>query len=91
MIDKIANLDNVLFWHRNPSRIGFKINGYVNNHYPDFIVVTKKRNVILVETKGRQLDGSDSEYKIEIGRNGMLLLVISIIISWFFLTMLKIH
>ena len=68
VIDKIANLDNVLFWHRNPSRIGFKINGYVNNHYPDFIVVTKKRNVILVETKGRQLDGSDSEYKIEIGR-----------------------
>lgn len=68
VIEKIANLDNVLFWHRNPSRTGFKINGYVNNHYPDFIVTTKKGQIVLVETKGRQLDGSDSQYKIEIGR-----------------------
>ena len=68
VIDKVANLDNVIFWHRNPSRIGFKIDGYVNNHYPDFIVVTKKGHVVIIETKGRQLDGSDSQYKIEIGR-----------------------
>lgn len=69
VIDKVANLENVLFWHRNPvSASGFKISGYINNHYPDFIVVTKKFNIILVETKGRQLDGSDSQYKIEIGR-----------------------
>lgn len=67
VIDKVANLDNVIFWHRNPSRIGFKIDGYVNNHYPDFIVVTKG-HVVIIETKGRQLDGSDSQYKIEIGR-----------------------
>lgn len=69
VIEKVANLENVLFWHRNPvSASGFKISGYVHNHYPDFIVVTKKHNIILVETKGRQLDGSDSQYKIEIGR-----------------------
>ena len=68
VIEKVANLDNVLFWHRNPSRMGFKIDGYVNNHYPDFIVVTKKGQVALLETKGRQLDGSDSQYKVKIGR-----------------------
>lgn len=69
VIDKVSNLDNILFWHRNPvGPSGFKISGYVHNHYPDFIVVTKKQNVILIETKGKQLDGSDSKYKLEIGR-----------------------
>lgn len=69
VIEKIANLGNVLFWHRNPaSANGFKIRGYVRNHYPDFIVVTKRGAVVLVETKGGHLDGSDSAYKIEIGR-----------------------
>lgn len=68
VIEKVANLNNVLFWHRNASRTGFKIYGYMNNHYPDFIVVTKKGHVVLIEAKGRQLDGSDSRYKIEIGR-----------------------
>ena len=37
VINAVANMDNVLFWHRNPSRTGFCINGYMN-HYPDFIV-----------------------------------------------------
>lgn len=69
VIDKVSNLNNILFWHRNPvGPLGFKISGYVYNHYTDFIVVTKKQNIILIETKGRQLDGSDSKYKIEIGR-----------------------
>lgn len=66
-ISAIANLDNVLFWHRNPERgSGFCINGFVN-HYPDFIVRTKNGKTILMETKGDDRDNSDSRNKIEVG------------------------
>lgn len=66
-ISAIANLDNVLFWHRNPERgSGFCINGFIN-HYPDFIVCTKTGKTILVETKGDDRDNSDSRNKIELG------------------------
>jgi len=64
---KMASLENVLFWHKNPVSRGFCINGFLN-HYPDFIVVTKAGKVILVETKGDHLDGSDSQAKIRLGR-----------------------
>lgn len=68
VISEIANLGNVLFWHRNFERgKGFFINGFVN-HYPDFIVVLKSGEVLLIETKGDHLDGSDSEDKISLGR-----------------------
>jgi len=68
VITEIANLGNVLFWHRNFERgKGFFINGFVN-HYPDFIVVLKSGEVLLIETKGDHLDGSDSEDKIKLGR-----------------------
>lgn len=68
IIEKIANLDNIEWWHRNFSKgKGFCINGY-KEHYPDFIVKTKSGNIILVETKGKHLDGSDSERKVEQGR-----------------------
>lgn len=66
-ISSIANLDNVLFWHRNPERgSGFCINGFIN-HYPDFIIRTKNGKTILVETKGDDRDNSDSRNKIELG------------------------
>ncbi|MCQ2608717.1 MAG: type III restriction endonuclease subunit R, partial [Bacteroidales bacterium] len=66
-ISAIANLDNVLFWHRNPERgSGFFINGFIN-HYPDFIIRTKGGKTILVETKGDDRDNSDSRNKIEVG------------------------
>lgn len=66
-ISAIANLDNVLFWHRNPERgSGFCINGFIN-HYPDFIIRTKNGKTILVETKGDDRDNSDSRNKIEVG------------------------
>lgn len=66
-ISAIANLDNVLFWHRNPERgSGFFINGFIN-HYPDFIIRTKSGKNILVETKGDDRDNSDSRNKIEVG------------------------
>lgn len=67
VINAVATLENVLFWHRNPERgVGFGISGYIN-HYPDFIVRLKSGMTILVETKGDQLDNSDSRNKVELG------------------------
>ena len=68
VINQIANLDNVLWWHRNLSRgKGFCINGFIN-HYPDFIVHTKSGRTIIVEAKGDDRDNSDSNHKIKLGR-----------------------
>lgn len=63
VINEVANMDNILFWTRNMENTGFKLNGFIN-HYPDFIIVTKKGYVILLETKGDHLD---AEEKIELG------------------------
>jgi type III restriction enzyme len=69
IIAKIASLPNVVFWHRNLGRTkGFFINGFMSNHYPDFIVYTKEQHIVLLETKGNQLDGSDSKAKNKLGR-----------------------
>lgn len=67
VINEIANLDNVLFWTKNLERKGFRINGFIN-HYPDFLVVTKKGNILLVESKGDDRDNSDSVMKVELGK-----------------------
>jgi len=67
VINAVADLDNVLFWHRNPSRTGFCINGYIN-HYPDFIVQLDNGITVLLETKGDDRDNSDSRAKVELGR-----------------------
>lgn len=68
VIDKIANLYSVVFWHRNLERgKGFYINGFIN-HYPDFIVKMKNGNVIIIETKGDDRDNSDSMNKIRLGK-----------------------
>lgn len=68
VIGLVANLDNVLFWHRNLEKgKGFFINGAIN-HYPDFIVRTKSGRMVLIETKGDHIDGSDSEKKVKLGR-----------------------
>lgn len=68
MIMSIASLPNVLFWHRNLERgKGFYINGFVN-HYPDFIIVTKYGNVILLEVKGGHLTNEDSKAKVKLGK-----------------------
>lgn len=69
VISQIASLDNVSFWHRNQERgKGFYINGFIN-HYPDFIVVLASGKVLMVETKGGHLDGSNSEQKNTLGRS----------------------
>lgn len=54
------------WWHRNEERKGFYINAFIN-HYPDFILLTENGTVVLLETKGSQLDGSDSQAKIRVG------------------------
>lgn len=69
VLDMVVSLDNVRWWHRIIDRKenSFRLNGFIN-HYPDFIVMTKKGKVILVEAKGSHLDGDDSETKLRLGR-----------------------
>lgn len=67
VINKVANLPNVEWWHRNPSgKNGFCINGYIN-HYPDFIVKMANGTIVLIETKGDDRDNSDSRNKLDLG------------------------
>lgn len=69
VIMNIASLDNVLFWHRNLEKgKGFALNGFQNNHYPDFIIYTKNNNLILLETKGDVFDNDDSRAKNLLGK-----------------------
>lgn len=68
LINDVANLDSVRWWHRNGSRgKGFRINGFLN-HYPDFIVKTEAGRIIALETKGDDRDNTDSELKLELGK-----------------------
>lgn len=68
VISAVANLDNVVFWHRNPERAkGFCINGYIN-HYPDFIIYLRSGKIILMETKGDDRDNTDSRRKVDLGQ-----------------------
>lgn len=67
VIQKVADLDNILFWHRNPSSKGFCINGFIN-HYPDFIVVTKGGKVIMLETKGDDRRSPESIARLKVGK-----------------------
>ena len=59
----LEEMDNVQFWHRNRSRKGFELNGFIN-HYPDFIVYTKNKKIILIETKGNHIN---ADKKIKLG------------------------
>lgn len=63
VINDVANLENIEFWTRNIEKRGFCINGFIN-HYPDFIIKTKKGKIILLETKGDHLDAKN---KIKLG------------------------
>jgi len=66
-IMELSSLSDIDFWHRNIERKGFAINGYKSNHYPDFILRTKSGKVVLLETKGDHLDGTDSKAKCRLG------------------------
>jgi type III restriction enzyme len=68
VIGKVAQLENVLWWHCNLERSkGFCINGFIN-HYPDFIVLTASKNIVLIETKGDDRDNSNSKDKLKLGK-----------------------
>ncbi len=67
LVREFTALHNVKWWHRNISRRGFRINGFIN-HYPDFIVMTHSGRIILVEPKGEHLKNDESREKIELGR-----------------------
>jgi type III restriction enzyme len=68
IINDIANLENLQWWHRNLSKgKGFRINGFLN-HYPDFILRTKSGKTIVLETKGDDRDNTDSEHKLKLGK-----------------------
>jgi type III restriction enzyme len=63
---ELAALNNVKWWHRNIARKGFAINGAINA-YPDLMVRTESGKLLLIETKGDQLENSESRMKAEIG------------------------
>jgi type III restriction enzyme len=68
VINDIANLSNIRFWHKNmDNKPGYRINGFIN-HYPDFIVKTESGKIIILETKGDDRDNSDSARKLKLGR-----------------------
>ncbi len=68
LINDVANLGGVRWWHRNLSRgKGFRINGFLN-HYPDFIVKLNSGRIVVLETKGDDRDNTDSELKLKLGK-----------------------
>lgn len=67
MVMALTSMPNVRWWHRNISRHGFCINGFVK-HYPDFIVEMQSGKIVLIETKGDHLENTETKYKLELGR-----------------------
>lgn len=67
LVRELSQMENIKWWHRNISRTGFCLNGFIN-HYPDFIVCTTSGNIVVIETKGEHLGNADSMEKLELGR-----------------------
>jgi len=67
---ELANMENIVWWHRNISRSGFNINGYINA-FPDIIALTTSGKILMIEPKGDHLENSESRKKVEIGRTWM--------------------
>lgn len=69
VVSQLAQLPNIAWWHRNLSRgKGFALNGFMNSHYPDFILYTTSGKILLVEAKGEHLVNPDSEAKARLGK-----------------------
>ena len=81
LVRELTALPNVKWWHRNISRQGFCINGFIN-HYPDFIVMTHSGRIILVEPKGEHLKNDDSREKSSWDGPGRMLLGVSTATIW---------
>lgn len=65
----LDTLPNVDFWVRNREKKDFYLQGWQRNKfYPDFIALTKKGNVLLLEWKGEdRISNEDTEYKQKLG------------------------
>lgn len=68
VINRLISCD-IKWWHRIIARKEneFNINAFTN-HYPDFVVCTKNGTIVLVEVKGEDRDGTDSQQKVKLGR-----------------------
>lgn len=66
VVMELSSLNNIKWWHRNMARKGFAINGAVNA-YPHIMVRTESGKLLLIETKGDQLENSESREKAETG------------------------
>ena len=66
VVMELSSLNNVRWWHRNIAKKGFAINGAINA-YPDLMVKTESGKLLLIETKGDQLENSESREKAETG------------------------
>jgi len=68
LINDVANLPNVVWWHKNIEKRGFCINGFIN-HYPDFLVRLESGRLVILEGKGDDRDNSDSAAKLRLGKS----------------------
>ena len=66
----LDGLKNIKFWARNRERKDFFIQGWrKNKFYPDFIAVTERGNILVLEWKGEdRVSNEDTEYKESIGK-----------------------
>jgi type III restriction enzyme len=67
----LEHLPNIKFWIRNREKKDpFCLQGWQKNKfYPDFIAVTNKDNILVLEWKGEHLlTGEDTKYKEEVAR-----------------------
>ncbi len=62
----LSSMDNIKWWHRNISRLGFQINGAIHA-YPDIIAMTTSGKTLMIETKGDHLENDESKAKAKIG------------------------
>ncbi|MFA5559195.1 MAG: DEAD/DEAH box helicase family protein [Methanofastidiosum sp.] len=69
IINQIISLDNVSWWHRIIERDNkeFKINGFIN-HYPDFMIMTNRGTLLLIEVKGEHIASDETFEKAMLGR-----------------------
>lgn len=79
---ELSSLNNVRWWHRNIARKGFSINGAINA-YPDLMAKTESGKLLLIETKGDQLENSESKEKQKLGQNGLKWLEECISTIWY--------
>ena len=67
LVIELTMRDNVKWWQRNIACQEFCINGN-NNHYPNIVIITHKKNIIFEETKGEHLKNDKSGQKVRLDR-----------------------